>query len=49
MKLQVLDKGSVELMSHTPDGDLLVVNAARCSFDKQHEEFNDEKDSKLIN
>ena len=28
MKLQVLDKGFVELMSHTPEGDLLVVNAA---------------------
>jgi len=49
MKLQVLDQGSVELMSHTPDGDLLVVNAARCSFDKQHTEFDDEKDAKLIN
>ena len=49
MKLQVLDQGSVELMSHTPDGDLLVVNAARCSFDKQHKEFDDEKDAKLIN
>ena len=41
--------GSVELISNTQDGDLLVVNAARCSFDKQHEEFDKEKDTKLIN
>jgi len=49
MNLQVLTDGSVELMSHTPDGDLLVVNAARCSFDKEHLEFDNEKDKKLIN
>ena len=49
MKLQVLDKGSVELMSHTPEGDLLVVNAARCSFDKENKEFDENKDKKLIN
>jgi len=49
MKIDCLDKGYVELLSHTPDGDLLVVNAARCSFDKQHEEFDFEKDAKLIN
>lgn len=42
------DIGFVELINHTKDGDLLVVNAARCSFDKQHEEFNYEKDSRLI-
>lgn len=40
--------GFVELITHTKDGDLLVVNAARCSFDKQHEEFDCEKDSRLI-
>lgn len=39
----------IELLSHTPDGDLLVVNAARCSFDKEHKEFDGDKDSKLIN
>tara|TARA_R100000951_G_scaffold98292_2_gene88235 strand:+ start:1415 stop:2080 length:666 start_codon:yes stop_codon:yes gene_type:complete len=49
MKLQVLEKGSVELLNHTPNGDLLVVNAARCSFDKQHEELDEDKDRKLIN
>ena len=42
------DIGFVELINHTKDGDLLVVNAARCSFDKQHEEFDYEKDSRLI-
>jgi len=49
MKLQVLDKGFVELMSHTPEGDLLVVNAARCSFDKENKEFDEDKDKRLIN
>mgnify|MGYP003136283166 CR=1 FL=1 len=49
MKYNVLDYGSVELLSHTENGDLLVVNAARCSFDKQHNEFDPKKDSKLIN
>ena len=39
----------IELLSHTPDGDLLVVNAARCSFDKEHKEFDGDKDAKLIN
>ena len=48
-QVNVLDYGSVELLNHTRDGDLLVVNAARCSFDKEHEEFDYEKDSKLIN
>lgn len=48
MKLPVLDKGSVELISSTADGDLLVVNAARCSFDKEHSEFDNVKDTKLI-
>jgi len=40
--------GFVELITNTKDGDLLVVNAARCSFDKEHEEFDSEKDSRLI-
>lgn len=38
----------VELVTYTPDADLLVVNAARCSFGKEKEVF-DEKDAKLIN
>lgn len=37
----------VELMAHS-GSDLLVVNAARCSFGKEVEEFTD-KDEKLIN
>ena len=45
MKVFCLDKGYVELINHTPNGDLLVVNAARASFDKQHETFDYEKDS----
>ena len=49
MKIPVLDYGYVDLLNHTEDGDLLVVNAARCSFDKQHEEFDEEKDTKLLN
>ena len=43
-----LNKGSVELLSCTPRGDLLVVNAARCSFDKQHDIFLEGKDDKLL-
>ena len=39
----------VELLNHTENGDLLVVNAARCSFDKEHKEFDIEKDTRLIN
>ena len=39
----------IELLNYTPDGDLLVVNAARCSFDKEHKEFDGDKDTKLIN
>ena len=39
----------IELLNHTPNGDLLVVNAARCSFDKEHTEFDEDKDAKLIN
>ncbi len=39
----------VTLVNHTDNGDLLVVNAARCSFDKQHDTFDEEKDSRLIN
>ena len=48
MKVDVLDKGFVHLVSHTPHSDLLVVNAARCSFDKEHKRFDPEKDTKLI-
>jgi len=44
-----VDGGSVTLMNHTPDGDLLVVNAARCSFDKEHKEFDTDKDVNLLN
>ena len=36
-------------MSHTCNGDLLVVNAARCSFNKNHEIFDHKTDTKLIN
>ena len=39
----------IEILNYTDNGDLLIVNAARCSFDKQHEEFDEEKDTKLIN
>ena len=39
----------VDLINYTPKGDLLVVNAARCSFDKQHDTFDEEKDTRLIN
>jgi thymidylate synthase (FAD) len=39
----------VDLINHTENGDLLVVNAARCSFDKEHKEFDIEKDTRLIN
>ena len=49
LEVEVLDRGSVELMSNTEKGDLLVVNAARCSFDKQHHVFYEDKDEKLIN
>jgi thymidylate synthase (FAD) len=48
MKIKCLDKGYVELMNHTPQGDLLVVNAARCSFDKEHVIFDEERDTDLI-
>jgi len=48
MKIKCLDKGYIEVMSNTCKGDLLVVNAARCSFDKEHEVFDYHKDSKLI-
>ena len=48
MKIKCLDHGSIEVMSATFDGDLLVVNAARCSFDKQHEAFDGTLDRKLI-
>ena len=40
--------GRVEIITYTKKGDLLVVNAARCSFDKEHDEL-DESDKKLIN
>ena len=36
-----------ELLNHSGT-DLTVVNAARVSFDKEHKEFDSEKDSKLI-
>jgi thymidylate synthase (FAD) len=41
--------GSVDLLNFTPDGDLLVVNAARCSFNKEHTTFDEKKDKKLLN
>jgi len=40
--------GSVKLMSYTKEGDLLVVNAARCSFNKEKDLF-DEADERLVN
>lgn len=48
-RIPVLDHGFVESISFTEKGDLLVVNAARCSFDKEHREFDMQKDSKLLN
>jgi thymidylate synthase (FAD) len=45
-KIDVLDKGYVRLVSST-GSDLDVVNAARCSFDKESDELS-EKDIKLI-
>ena len=42
-------KTNIDVLNFTPKGDLLVVNAARCSFDKQHEDFDEEKDRKLLN
>lgn len=39
----------IDVLNYTNNGDLLVVNAARCSFDKEHSEFDEEKDTKLIN
>lgn len=49
MNISVLDKGIVSLMSFTPEGDALVVNAARCSFDKQISHPLEDKDVKLLN
>ena len=49
MKVHVLNDGYIDLMSNTDQGDLLVVNAARCSFDKEHKELDRVKDTKLIN
>ncbi len=46
MKFKVLDKGYVHYVESL-GSDLTVVNAARCSFDKVKDEF-DEKDEKLI-
>lgn len=46
MKINVLDKGFVELVQHMGD-DLTVVNAARVSFNKEAKEFTD-KDEKLL-
>ena len=48
MKIKCLDHGTIELMEGTREGDLLVVNAARCSFDKEHAEL-EGSDRKLIN
>lgn len=45
--IEVLDKGYVRLVDVLGD-DLSVVNAARVSYDKEKQEF-DEKDQKLIN
>ncbi len=47
--MEILGLKKVELLNYTPKGDLLVVNAARCSFDKQHDTFDEEKDARLIN
>ena len=47
MKFDVLDKGYVQYVEHL-GSDLSVVNAARCSFYKVKDKF-DEKDEKLIN
>ena len=44
-----MQSDKVTLLNHTHGGDLLVVNAARCSFDKQHDTFDEEKDTRLIN
>ena len=38
---------TVELLSHS-GSDLMVANAARCSFDKQHDTFSVTRDGKLI-
>lgn len=46
-KVKVLDKGYVQLVENM-GSDLSVVNAARCSFDKVKDEF-DDSDKKLIN
>jgi thymidylate synthase (FAD) len=44
-----MQKPNLEVLNYTSDGDLLVVNAARCSFDKHHEAFDGTLDRKLIN
>jgi thymidylate synthase (FAD) len=46
MRIGVLDKGFVQYISHMGD-DLMVVNAARVSFNKKSTELTD-KDAKLI-
>jgi len=46
MKIDVLDKGFVELVDHM-GSDLTVVNAARVSFNKEAKEFTD-RDEKLL-
>jgi thymidylate synthase (FAD) len=48
MNVSVLDKGFVSLMSYTPNGDALVVNAARCSFDKEISGDLEDKDVRLL-
>ena len=44
---KVLDKGFAKLITNMGD-DLLVVNAARVSFDKFHEVWEEGRDDKLI-
>lgn len=46
-KIDVLDKGFVRHISHMGD-DLMVVNAARVSFNKEVSAFRDNEDGKLI-
>jgi len=46
MKIEVLDKGFVDLVDHLGD-DLTVVNSARVSFGKRKEEL-DSSDEKLL-
>jgi thymidylate synthase (FAD) len=45
-RIDVLDKGYVRIVDHM-GSDLSIVNAARVSYDKESEEFN-ERDTKLL-